>query len=182
MSLSGKEDREEMKREIRCSKNESLENCFTPSRATEEKLLQMAERVETTDKEREKFVHKDTEEVKKRYETVNDKSWSLDMRMYTMSRDQAGSFYSIQSKLGALLRNSINQDKAAAKKTVKQPGTMVEFAEMHRKKQESTPLPQVFNIVGLETGNSATKGSASKSTGVPKDSNTHAITVEDAMT
>ena len=58
-------------------KIENLDNYSTLARATEEKLQQMAERVETTDKEREKFKKKDMEVKKKRYETVNDKLWSL---------------------------------------------------------------------------------------------------------
>ena len=36
-------------------------------REVEEKLQQMPEEVEKTDKEREKFIKKDTEEIKKRY-------------------------------------------------------------------------------------------------------------------
>ena len=50
---SSEEERQEMRREVRHIKNENLDNYFTSARATEEKLLQMAERVETTDKERE---------------------------------------------------------------------------------------------------------------------------------
>ena len=43
-------------------------------RATEEKLKQMADKVETTDKEREKHIKKDMEEMKKRYDTRNGKT------------------------------------------------------------------------------------------------------------
>ena len=50
------------------------------------------------------------EENKKRYETVNEKLWSLATRMDTMSRDQAESSCAIQSKLDALYRNSITQN------------------------------------------------------------------------
>ena len=72
----------------------------------------MAERIEQTDKEQKKFIKKDTEEIKKRYKTLTDKSWSLKTRMETMSRDRVESSGSIQSNLDALLRNSINQDEA----------------------------------------------------------------------
>ena len=48
----GEEDREELKKEVRCNKNENLDNYyFTMATAPEEKLLQMAERVDQTDKE-----------------------------------------------------------------------------------------------------------------------------------
>ena len=47
----------------------------------------MAGRVETTDKEREKHIRKVMEEMKRRYETVNDKLSNLETRMDTMSRD-----------------------------------------------------------------------------------------------
>ena len=50
---SSENDRQEMKRELRHNKNENLHNNFTLARATEEKLQQMAKRVEATDKERE---------------------------------------------------------------------------------------------------------------------------------
>ena len=68
-----------------------------------------------------------------------------------MNREQAESSCAIQYKLNALFRNSINQDEAVAEKTVKQPGSRIHFAEPHRKKQESTPLPQIHNIIGSET-------------------------------
>ena len=69
----------------------------------------MAKRVEATDKEREKFIKRDMEEKEKRYETVNEKLWSLETGMDTMSRDQAESSCAIQSKLDVLSRNSITQ-------------------------------------------------------------------------
>ena len=66
---------------------------------------------------------------------------------------------------------------------MKQAGKRVDFAEPHRKKkQEATPLPQFHNIIGSETGKAATKGSASKSTRVPRESNVHASVAPDAMT
>ena len=51
----------------------------------------MADKVETTDKERDKHIKKYMEEMKKRYETVNDKLWNLKTRMDTMSKEQAES-------------------------------------------------------------------------------------------
>ena len=58
--------------------NENLENYFDLARATEEKLQQMANKMETTEKEREKHIKKDMEEMKRRYETVNEKLWNLE--------------------------------------------------------------------------------------------------------
>ena len=70
----------------------------------------MSDKVEATDKEREKHIKKDMEETKQRYDTVNDKLWNLETRMDTMSKDQAESFCAIQSKLDALLKSSIAQE------------------------------------------------------------------------
>ena len=52
-------------------------------RATEDKLQQMSDKVETTDKERDKHIKKDMLEVKQRYDTVNEKLW-------VESRDENG--------------------------------------------------------------------------------------------
>ena len=46
-------------------KNENLDNYYVLARATDEKLQQMADKVETTDKEREKHIKKDMKEMKK---------------------------------------------------------------------------------------------------------------------
>ena len=105
------EDRQELKREIQYNKNENLDNCFNLARAREEKLQQMSDKVEATDKEREKHMKKDMEEMKKRYDTVSERLWNLDTIMDTMGREQAESSCAIQSKLDALLRNSLAQDK-----------------------------------------------------------------------
>ena len=67
--------------------------------ATEEKLQPMADKVDTADKEREKHIKKDMEEMMNRYVTVNDKLWNLETRMDTMNRDQAHISCAIQSKL-----------------------------------------------------------------------------------
>ena len=56
------EDRQQLKREVRHNKNEYLENYFVLARATEEKLQQMSDKVEATDREREKHIKKDIEE------------------------------------------------------------------------------------------------------------------------
>ena len=80
------EDRHELKKELRHNKNENLDNYYHLARATEEKLQQMANNVETTDKERGKHIKKDMEEMKRRYDTVNEKLWSLKTRMEKMSR------------------------------------------------------------------------------------------------
>ena len=68
------------------------------------------------------------EEMKKRYETVNYKLKSLDTRMDTMRRDQA---------------------ESSCARTVKQPGTRVNFAEMHHRKQEYSPDAQ-YHILALD--------------------------------
>ena len=96
-----------MRKEFQHNKNEKLDNYLTLARASEVKLQQMAERVETTAMERENFIKKDTEEMKRLYETVNQNLWNLETRMETMSRYQAESSCALQTKLDALLRNSI---------------------------------------------------------------------------
>ena len=85
------EARQKLKREIRYNKNENLDNCINLARATKEKLQQMSEKVEATDKVQEKHIKKDMEEMKKRYDTVNENLWNLDTRMDTMGREQAES-------------------------------------------------------------------------------------------
>ena len=82
----------------------------------------MAERAETTDKEREKYIIKEMDEMKRRYENVNAKLLNLETRMDTMSRDQAENSSAIQSELNALLRNSI-APKTVSDKTERQPYT-----------------------------------------------------------
>ena len=111
------EDRQMLKKEIRYNKSESLDNCFNLARATEEKLQQMSDKVKATDKEREKNIKKDMQEMKLQYDTVNSKLGSLETRIDTMSRDQAESSCAVQSKLDALLRNSTSQDKLVTDRT-----------------------------------------------------------------
>ena len=83
------EDRQELKKEVRHNKNENLDNYYVLVRATEEKLQQMANKAETTDKEREKHIKKDMEQMKKKYDTVCEILWNLATRMNTMSKEQA---------------------------------------------------------------------------------------------
>ena len=45
----------------------------------------MSDKVEATDKEKEKNIKKDMQETKQRYDTVNSKLWSLETRMDTMN-------------------------------------------------------------------------------------------------
>ena len=52
------EDRQLLKTDIRYNKSERLEHCFNLAKATEERLQQMSEKVEATDKEREKKIKK----------------------------------------------------------------------------------------------------------------------------
>ena len=134
-----------LKREIRYNKNENLDNCFNLARATEKKLQQMTKKVEATDKKRERHIKTDMQEMKQRYETVNEKLWNLETRMDTMSRDQAESSCAIQSKLDALLRNSTAQEKLV---TDRPQGTRVDFKEPQRNKRESTPLPRIAASTG----------------------------------
>ena len=51
----------------------------------------MSDKEEAIDKEREKHIKKDMEEIKKRYDSVNEKLWNLDTRMNTMGEEQAES-------------------------------------------------------------------------------------------
>ena len=127
---------QQLRKELRHNKNENLDKYFALARATEEKLHQMAEKVETTDNEREKRIKNDMEEMKKRFETVNDKLWNLETRMDTMSQDQSESFCVIQPNLDALLRNSIAQEKTIPDKTERIIGTRVDFVEPQPKMQE----------------------------------------------
>ena len=106
--------------------------------------------------------------MKKRYDTVNEKLWNLETRMDTLSKDEAEIFCAIQSKLYALWKNSIAQDKLVADKP---QGTRVDFVEPQRKKRESTPLPRVATSIGAVGSKTTIKGET-------KDSRMHRGTVE----
>ena len=127
-----------IKKELRYNKHEYLDSYFNLAKATEEKLQQMSDKVDTTDGERNKNIKKDMQEMKQRYDAVNSQLGSLETRMDTMSRDQAESSCAIQAKLDAILRNSTSQDRPAAERT---QGNRVDFVEPQRSKRQSTPLP-----------------------------------------
>ena len=117
--------------------------------------------------------------MKKRYYTVNEKLWNLETRMDVMSKDQAGNFCAIQSKLDALLRNSLANNKSV---TDKQPGTRVDFIDPQRMTRESTPIPRTDNSIGPGVTRTAMKGGASNSTRTPWDLTAHTGVPPDAMT
>ena len=129
-------------------KNEYLDNYFKLARATEEKLQQMSDKVEPTDRDREKNIKKDMQEKKQLYDTVNSKLGNLETRMDTMSREQAESSCAIQSKLDAILRNAITQDTLVTNRT---QGNRVDFVEPQWNKRESTPLPLIRDAASTAT-------------------------------
>ena len=138
----------------------------------------MSDKVETTDKEHEKHIKKDMEEMMKRYDTVNEKLWNLETRIDTMSKDQAESSCAIQSKLEALLRNTIAQDKLVADKP---QGTRVDIVEPQWKKREPRPVPRIATRIVAVGSNTNMKGGISNSTSAPGDSSTHKSVTPDAM-
>ena len=109
-----KEDKDVIRKELRNNKHEYLDSYFNLAKATEQRLQQMSDKVDTTDDERDKNIKKDMQEMKQRYDAVNSQLGSLETRMDTMSRDQAESSCAIQAKLDAILRNSTSQDRPAA--------------------------------------------------------------------
>ena len=68
------------------------------------------------------------------------------------------------------------------KKTGKTTGTRSDFVEPQRKKQESTPLPQINNSTGSGIIKTAMKGGVPNSTRIPRDSGAHTSVTLDAMT
>ena len=133
------EDREVIKKELRYNKHEYLDSYFNLAKATEEKLQQMSDKVEATDKDREENINTHMQVIKQRYDAVNSYLGSLETRMDTMSRDQAESSCAIQAKLDAILRNSTtSQDRPITDRT---QGNRVDFVEPQRNKRESKPLP-----------------------------------------
>ena len=143
------EDRDKIRKEIRNNKHEYLDSYFNLARATEEKLQQMSDKVDTTDEERDKNIRKDMQEMKQRYDAVNSQLGSLETRMDTMSRDKAESSCAIQTKLDAILRNSTPQGRPAAERT---QGNRVDFMEPQRSKRQSTPLPLPRDAASTEPG------------------------------
>ena len=139
----------------------------------------MSDKVEATDKEREKNIKKDMQEMKQRYDTMNGKLRSLETRMDTMSRNQAESSCAIQAKLDAILRNSTSQDKPVADRT---QGNRVDFVEPQRNKRQSTPLPLPRCAASIGPGGTIIKSGTSNTTSGPGDSTTSNKVGPDAMT
>ena len=65
------EERNGIRKEMRNNKHEYLGSYFHLARATEEKLQQMSDKIDTTDEERDKNIRKDMREMKQRYDAVN---------------------------------------------------------------------------------------------------------------
>ena len=170
-----------IKKELRYNKHEYLDNYFNLAKATEEKLQQMSDKVEATDKDREKNINKDMQAMKQRYHAVNSQLGSLETRMDTMSRDQAESSCAIQAKLDAILRNSTSQDRPVTDRT---QGNRVDFVEPQRNKRESTPLPLPRGAasIGPRGAKTIIKSVTSTTTNGPGNSTTSNIVGPDAMT
>ena len=139
----------------------------------------MSEKVEATDKEPERHIKKDMQEMKQRYQTVNEKLWNLETRMDTMNRDKAEKSCAIQSKVDALLRNSTAQEKLI---TDRPQGTRVDFRERQRNKRESTPLPRIAASTGAAGSKTIMKVGSSNTTNAPEISGTNTNVAPDAMT
>ena len=165
------EDREVIKKELRYKKHKYLDNYFNLAKATEEKFQLMSNKVEATDKDREENIKKDMQVIKQRCDAVNSQLGSLEMRMDTMSRDQAESSCAIQAKLDAILRNSTSQDKPVTDRT---QGNRVDLVEPQRNKRKSTPLPLPRGAVSIGPGGAKTinKSGTSTSTNGPGNSTT----------
>ena len=175
------EDRNVIRKEMRDNKHEYLDNYFHLARATEEKLQQMSDKVDTTDGERDKNIRKDMREMKQRYDAVNSQLGSLETRMDTMSRDQAESSSAIQTKLDAILRNSAPQDRPAAERT---QGNRVDFVEPQRNKRQSRPLPVTREAASTAPvgAKAIIKSGKANTTSGPGDSTTQNNVGPDAMT
>ena len=175
------EDREVIRKELRYNKHEYLESYFNLAKATDERLKEMSDKVETTNEERDKNIKKDMQQLKNRYDDVNSQLGSLEKRMDTMSKNQAESSCAIQTKLDAILRNSTSQERPAADRT---QGTRVDFVEPQRSKRQSTPLPLTWDTVSIAPTAAKTimkNGTSSTTTG-PGDSTANSNAGPDAMT
>ena len=135
-----------IKKELKYNKHEYLDNYFNLAKATEEKLQQMSDKVEATDKDREGNINKDMQAMRQRYDAVNRQLGSLETRM---SRDQAESSCAIQAKLDAILRNSTSHDRPVTDRT---QSNRVDFVEPQRNKRESTPLPLPRGAASISPG------------------------------
>ena len=175
------EDREVIRKELRYNKNEYLDSYFNLAKATEERLKEMSDNVETTNEERDKNIKKDLQQLKNRYDDVNSQLGSLEERMDTMSKNQAESSCAIQAKLDAILSNSTSQERPAADRT---QGTRVDFVEPQRNKRQSTPLPLTRDTVSIAPTAAKTimKNGMSSTTTGPGDSTANSNAGPDAMT
>ena len=177
------EDREVIKKELRYNKHQYLDNYFNLAKAREEKLQQISDKVEATDKDREENINKDMQAMKQRYDAVNSQLGSLETRMDTMSRDQAESSCAIQAILDAILRNSTSQDRPI---TLRTQGNRVDFVESQRNKRESTPLPypgaQRASVQGGGGAKTIIKSGTTTTTNGPGNSTTSNNVGPDAMT
>ena len=175
------EDREVIRKELRYNKNEYLDSYFNLAKATEERLKEMSDNVETTNEERVKNIKKDLQQLKNRYDDVNSQLGSLERRMDTMSKSQAESSCAIQAKLDAILRGSTPQERPAADRT---QGTRVDFVEPQRNKRQSTPLPLTRDTVSIAPTAAKTimKNGMSSTTTGPGDSTANSNAGPDAMT
>ena len=175
------EDREVIRKELRYNKHEYLDSYFNLAKATDERLKEMTDKVEATNKEREGNIKKDLQQLKNRYDDVNSQIGSLEKRLDTMSKNQAESSGAIQTKLDAILRNSTSQERPAADRT---QGTRVDFVEPQRGKRQSTPLPLTRNTVSIAptADKTITKSGNSNTTSGPGDSTASSNAGPDAMT
>ena len=175
------EDREVIRKELRYIKHEYLDSYFNLAKATDERLKEMTDKVETTNEERDRNIKKDMQQLKNRYDDVNSQLGSLEKRMDTMSKIQAESSCAIQTKLDAILRNSTSQERPAADRT---QGTRVDFVEPQTGKRQSTPLPLTRDTVSIAPTAAKTimkNGTSSTTTG-PGDSTANSNAGPDAMT
>ena len=175
------EDREVIRKELRYNKHEYLDSYFNLAKATDERLKEMTDKVEATNKEREGNIKKDLQQLKNRYDDVNSQIGSLEKRLDIMSKNQAESSGAIQTKLDAILRNSTSQERPAADRT---QGTRVDFVEPQRGKRQSTPLPLTRDTVSIATTADKTimKSGNSNTTSGPGDSTASSNAGPDAMT
>ena len=149
-----------IRKELRYNKHEYLDSYFNLAKATEERLQQMSDKIDTTNGARDKNIKKDMQEMKQRYDAVNSQLGSLETRMDTMSRDQAESSCAVQAKLDAILRNLTSQDRPAAERT---QGNRVDFVELQRNKWHSTPLPLPRDAASTAPGGGQVLGLSDKS-------------------
>ena len=110
---------------------------------------------------------------------MNNKLWSLETNIDTMSNDQAESSCAVHSKLVALLRNSTAQDKLITHTT---QGNRVHLIGPQWNKRESTPLSRSEASIGAGGAKTIMKGGTSNPTNGPSDSTTSTIIGPDAMT